>query len=377
MHEQRLATIPIRMPPRRTAAFVLALAAAIPAQTFVVDAANGPGTHFTEIAAAVAAVPDGATIEVRAGAYLPFSITGKGVSVFGLGGVTLTGQGFVVHSTSAAQTVVVRGVQVNLGRILLAACQGPVVLEQCSYSHQGFLQAALQLDVHDCAQVHVADCLLGGDLSPAAQATDSTVLLRGSTLRGGTCLFATASTVDFVDCVQQTGSSGFAGTTAMFLQGGSVRLVGGSITARLGTCIAGTGSARVDPSTTMTPRNGFPVSTIPMTLVPMPSVVASDGPLGGAMTTTMRGPDGGFGGLLVGLPGAAWTFPGIAEPIWLLRGTEAVCALAGFAAGTSLQVVFTIPNAPALRGARFGWQGVSHDAATGLQASNPAITTHW
>src|SRR5437762_9224013 len=39
------------------------------AQTFIVDAANGPGTNFTEIATAVAAVPDGAVLMVRAGSY--------------------------------------------------------------------------------------------------------------------------------------------------------------------------------------------------------------------------------------------------------------------------------------------------------------------
>jgi pectin methylesterase-like acyl-CoA thioesterase len=35
------------------------LSAATAAQTFVVEAANGPGTSFTTLVAAVAAVPDG------------------------------------------------------------------------------------------------------------------------------------------------------------------------------------------------------------------------------------------------------------------------------------------------------------------------------
>ncbi len=39
--------------------FSLTFAVAAASQTFVVDAGNGPGTNFTSIAAAVAAVPDG------------------------------------------------------------------------------------------------------------------------------------------------------------------------------------------------------------------------------------------------------------------------------------------------------------------------------
>ena len=39
----------------------------LPAQTFIVDASNGPNANFTSIVAAVSAVPDGATLVVLAG----------------------------------------------------------------------------------------------------------------------------------------------------------------------------------------------------------------------------------------------------------------------------------------------------------------------
>lgn len=347
------------------------------AQTYVVDAANGPGTNFMDIAAAVAAVPDGAKLEVRAGTYAPFAITGKGLSVFCASGVTLAGsQGVGVSGTSAAQTVVLRGLQINIGSILLANCQGPVVLEHCSFFYVGF-NASLQLDVYDCAQVHVADSVLQGH--PTVQATNSTVMLRGTSLRGMNCLIGTASTVDFVDCVQQQINPGsiVLGSPAMFLQSGSVRLVGGSVNVHYGPCIAGVGTARVDPSTTLSPGNGHPASTVAMTIAPMPAVVATDGPLGGIVTTTMRGPLGDFGALLAGLPGAPRSYPGIFDPIWLQPGTDAVCALTVFAAGSPLQVSYAVPNTPAMRGVRFCWQGISYGTTNGLQASNPALTTHW
>ena len=362
---------------RRTLSFVC-LVTVVSAQTYIVDAANGPGTNFTDIAAAVAAVPDGAMLDVRAGAYAPFTIAGKGLSIFCASGVTLTHQGFAVSGTSAAQTVVVRGVQIHLGYLVLANCQGPVVIEHCAFFYQGF-NAWMPLDIYDCAQVHVTDCALGGTGSPAVQATNSTVMLRNSSLRGQNCLHAFSSTVDFVECVQQQINPGsiILGSPAMFLQGSSVRLVGGSVAVSYGPCITGIGTARVDPTASLNPGNGYPVSTIPLVIAPMPSVVATDGPLGGVVSTTMRGPMGELGALLVGLPGVPWSYPGIVDPIWLQPGSEGVCAFTVFAAGTPLQVTCAVPNVPAMRGMRFGWQGATYSPTSGLQASNPAITTHW
>ena len=43
----------------------LCVALALPAQTFIVDAASGPGTNFTDLPPAIAAVPDGAIPLVR------------------------------------------------------------------------------------------------------------------------------------------------------------------------------------------------------------------------------------------------------------------------------------------------------------------------
>jgi hypothetical protein len=58
--------------------------AALPT-VWIVDQANGPGTHFTDLPAAVAAAQSGDTILVRAGVYTTFSVSGKALTIRGAG----------------------------------------------------------------------------------------------------------------------------------------------------------------------------------------------------------------------------------------------------------------------------------------------------
>ena len=66
------------------------LLAPLKSQTIFVDTNNDPGTHFTDLPTAVAAVPDGAVLQVRAGSYSGFSVSGKGLSILGAAGVSIT-----------------------------------------------------------------------------------------------------------------------------------------------------------------------------------------------------------------------------------------------------------------------------------------------
>ena len=53
---------------------------------WIVDAANGPGTSFTDLPPAIAAAQSGDTIIVRAGpAYTLFSVSGKALTIRGAG----------------------------------------------------------------------------------------------------------------------------------------------------------------------------------------------------------------------------------------------------------------------------------------------------
>ncbi len=90
---------------------VLGLDGWLPAQVFVVDASNGPGTHFLDLPPAVAAVPDGAMLRVRAGEYTPFARTGRGLRVIGegLARLTLSAGDVDLRGTAAGQVIVLRG----------------------------------------------------------------------------------------------------------------------------------------------------------------------------------------------------------------------------------------------------------------------------
>ena len=95
--------------PMRPVLATALLASAAVAQTFVVDAGNGPGTNFTSIAAAVATVPEGATLLVRSGSYAGFAVT-RGVTILGDSGVAITGP-VQVTATTALQPVTLRNLQ--------------------------------------------------------------------------------------------------------------------------------------------------------------------------------------------------------------------------------------------------------------------------
>jgi hypothetical protein len=58
-------------------------AAIAPAQVFIVDQNNGPGTHFTGLPEAVLAAPSGATLHVRPGQYSAFTLANKSLTIIG------------------------------------------------------------------------------------------------------------------------------------------------------------------------------------------------------------------------------------------------------------------------------------------------------
>jgi hypothetical protein len=169
------------------------LAVPAPAQVFVVDAANGAGAHFTDLPAAVAAVPDWATLRVRAGNYTPFTCTGKGLRILGEGAVTLAAAGDVVlAATRRDQVLLLRDLTLpRTGSVRVTDTQGPVILERC---HRDPTLALLQ-PVEDvvalrAAQVQLLHCDFGRRLlpnglpPPALHATDSELHLAGCSIDG-------------------------------------------------------------------------------------------------------------------------------------------------------------------------------------------------
>src|SRR5262249_28568925 len=129
-------TLMLRHMSRALAGLLLATVAS--AQTFVVDQANGPGTNFTTLVAAVAAVPDGAVLLVRPGTYAGFAISQKGLLVLADPGVTLSSD-VTVSNTAPQQQTLLRGFVWTSNNVVsgpaflrLASCQGAVAVEAMS-----------------------------------------------------------------------------------------------------------------------------------------------------------------------------------------------------------------------------------------------------
>jgi hypothetical protein len=182
------------MPCARPALALALLAAALPAQVFIVDASNGAGTNFTDLPPAAAAVPDGATLRVRTGSYTPFALTGKGLRVIAEGAVQVTAApgDIDIRATSAAQTVILRGLVLPYGAVRITDCQGPVVLEQCSAANPRFSSGAPHVEALRSGNVQIHECRLPpltpflGAPRTGVTASDSTLQISWSEIGGMT-----------------------------------------------------------------------------------------------------------------------------------------------------------------------------------------------
>ena len=219
----------------------------------VVDAANGPGTNFVDVQAAVLAAPDGSVLLVRPGAYAPVTIDGKGVTVVAESSFTIQGS-LSILNTNAQQRVVVRGfVMGGFGNnVVLSNAAGPVTLDAVGQSLQSHGWGQTGLIVSDCQQVVVRNGTVVGTAyaSAACWVTNSSVVFENCALRGSPSQFtsqgggplatpalvANASTVQLVDSSAEGGAGAvFVGifgpiylpaAEAVVLQGGSLRATG-------------------------------------------------------------------------------------------------------------------------------------------------------
>jgi len=169
-----------RPSPLRPLAAALGLAslpAALPT-VWTVDDDFPLAADFFQIGDAVLAAADGDTILVREGVYEPFSVGGKSLTIQGEGLVTVQTDPFfsngaavfAVGGVGPSQAVVVRGLSflywVLVGNpqtaAFVSACDGPVVLEDCSITA---FSSKVALDVSDCASLTLVRCsVTAGDV---------------------------------------------------------------------------------------------------------------------------------------------------------------------------------------------------------------------
>lgn len=350
-----------------SSALALFVAGIAPSQTYVVAAAGGPGVNFTSIAAAVAAVPDGAVLLVRAGTYAGFAINSKGLTVLADPGVGVQGTIQIINTT-ATQAVVLRNLEM-IAFIDCLSCAGPVLLDQIgSVPTSGGL-----LWVRQCSQVMATSSVFrGGGTQSAVSVISSQLAFVNSSADvvapsygAGIWVNQSGSRVQVVSSVVQT----MIGAAIAVDVGNDVRLLGSStVTAPPGPNNYAISSYLSTVRRASTVSLNGTVQASSMVTVDDESLSGTGGALGGSVSATLNGANGNIALLVLGVTRTPLFLPGIIDSWWLDPAVSASVALA--VQSGPLTATVPIPPTPALQGELFGFQGLFL-TPTGLSVSNP------
>ncbi len=378
--------------------------AALTAQTFVVDANGGAGSHYTSLPTAVAAVPDGAVLIVRPGNYQAFSMSGKGLSILGEPGAVVTGE-VQIDTTAVAQAVTIRELTWTAPtggqRLLqLTDCAGAVLVERIT--HPGGFYAlpfshAVGISATRCDQLAIRDsrilCTVGLDTTHAT-IESSTVRGEGYLMangngrtavfcRNGTLVVAGASTVIEGGDGRIGGPAADQPGNGIGLNAASLRVVAGAVRGGIvsagsgqpvfgGSAIQPVGMSRVSPRATLFSSN----MVLPQELADdvMPALVADGAPLGGTLQAAVETEVGDLVVLVVGLPGVKSNVAGFMDPFWLDASVHVFVAIGQQQQGVPVTGAVAVPNNPGLRGFRLHWQAACFGPVTGTQATNPGVS---
>lgn len=239
----------------RLGSSMLAVVGALSAQTYVVDAHNGPGTNFTDLPAAIAAVPSGATLHVRAGDYAAFRVSGKSLTIVGhadpMGAiptvyVDVVTTAVTIGALGSSDAVTLSNLAIGTKQVLpavrldLVDCQGSVVLDDVSMVGT----ALSDVNITGCSNVHIrrfdADPTITQGIATSATVTIdrssvelSALNVRGYTLGGGLPALevSNGSHVVAVDCDLVGGGGLFAtdGGPGALVEGGSTLHMFGNV----------------------------------------------------------------------------------------------------------------------------------------------------
>jgi hypothetical protein len=211
----------MRTPPAFLLAFLLILpVATAQGHVFVVDAAGGPGSDFTQIGQATAAASDGDIVLVRTGDYryrvFPTELddtllSQKGLTVVADTGALVKAYELHVQGVPAGSFALLQGLELGIqDHAVIENCLGPVWLSDVSISAETSLSASV-VEVKDNAALTLVRSTLRGDPflarstvrafraplqmfevdlqgsagGPAMELVDASLWLSGSNLRGG------------------------------------------------------------------------------------------------------------------------------------------------------------------------------------------------
>lgn len=370
---------------------------------FVVDAASGPGTHYTDVQAAVLAVPDGSVLLVRPGTYAPVTIDGKGVTVLADPSFTIGGS-LRIRNTQSPQRVLVRGFVIGGfgSNIEVVNAAGAVTVDAAGQQlvNHGWGQSGIT--VTGSPHVDIRNCtVVGAAFAPGCAVANSSVVFENCTLYGANGFFMSKASggsgmpalSTTASSVQLVHSSAFGGNGAVFvwmgnpayqsgspaivMSSGSLRVTGLATHQILGgthptlpqyPSISGSGIARVDPLIVLA---GMPVG-VTLTQATMPSLLADSALPGGVLTARRHGAPGLLCATALSLRAAPATVPWLPDPIWLDPAGILVEGAGISPASGAFVVTKNVPNTPVLRGFELVWQSADLDATGVLAVSNPS-----
>ena len=374
-------------------ALVLLSSVGLAAQkTWIVDAKNGKGTHFTDIQPAVNAASDGDTIVVRAGNYGGFHAN-KSISILGVPGAIVNRgganpfQALTISGLTADKVIRIYGLSIAVPIVYpsgptISNCQGRVLLENVSFSgasHGLVVRKSKQvwlascnlvgvLDIRD-SRVTATDCSLFGTIrqlsQPGVYARSSNVTLSRCDVKGAPKLFFAAS-------------PGILATNAtlMITSDGT-----GAITAGLGTApvpaITGSGTLVLDPNVVLRSTNNSPPITgsIRVTRRTVPSLRTRNAALGGRLLVDLYSPAKGPFFLFVGLAIAPVDIPALGGGgVWIAPPLLAAQGVQNATGRFTLSV--NVPNDSRLIGFVFAWQAYAGKDARSLYLSNASAYVH-
>ncbi len=383
-----------------------ALAAPLAAQrTFVVDASNGPGTHFVDLGAALAQAQHRDVFLIRDGTYGAVT-TNRGVALVGVGPAVVIAapwltptSALVVSDVPAGETFTAKGIELTslFGSPTAAVrrCDGRVHLARLRVRHP----TRTALAVETCAVVTVAGSTMDGVSitgSTVAFGTSTSVGVRPMTGTGGNPgLRCTDSRVWITDSVLRgtdgysSGSTQFVPQPALVASASEIWLAGtGTRTCTLtsGVCLSSTCFPQTAPACTV--EGGLLRHTSNVDFV----TVAGTPPIAGsgqvvvdalpALVTSSATRGTPFSIRLASTPGDPFVvaIAAPADPVAVSEGAvfvdpSALVVVASTAQGPSGVTTFgvPVPADPTLVGRAVVVQAASFAIPTGrLRLSNPA-----
>lgn len=312
----------------------------------VVDAANGPGTAFTSLDAAIQSAANGDVLLVRTGDYaVLFSATIQHSLVIqaDVGASVRLNPGLHVQGLPAGERVVVRNLTIGgiepiafpHPAIEASSCTGSLWFEDCTMPGTGSLGSSSGgASIQDCASVVFSGCTFGPSFDHLIAAQNFTTLS------------ARSSTVHVYDCTIR-GADGTVSCTGLSDSTAAIQLQGGELWIT-GSVIAGGRGADGGPF--VCPEGGRGASGLVATGT-NPQVFLMDSEItSGAGGTGFGGaPDGGSAPAIQAPAGHVAQFPGAARRLSasaLVRDDESSVLSFHGAPGDQVWVVYSLQPGP-------------------------------